>query len=246
MSERSTSFEREISRGLTNRSPTPIRSPQSVRATNGIPTYLSTRVSVKGNTMRPVLIRRTAIFLCALVSTCWPVLSFFSTPMVSSPHVPPTGPKPHRISTRTQQHQQARTAGRQSSAQLSQHQSWTALRSRQGDSENFSKITGDAAILNVINSTTPVVHDAAPAGLVLREFSIPLQESPGEYAKQVQRQCDKEGGKAKVVRWHISTTDEERGKVQVEVSCFLWMCYAHSKKKPTIYQVPVRYLQLTF
>lgn len=53
-------------------------------------------------------------------------------------------------------------------------------------------------------------------GLVLREFSIPLQESPGEYAKRVQQECAREGTGAKVIRWHISNADGEQGEVHVE------------------------------
>lgn len=57
-----------------------------------------------------------------------------------------------------------------------------------------------------------------PQELVLREFSMPLQSSPGAYERRVVRDCLKEGGEAAtVVRWHISSADEQTGQARVEV-----------------------------
>lgn len=57
-----------------------------------------------------------------------------------------------------------------------------------------------------------------PQELVLREFSMPLQSSPGAYERRVVRDCLKEGGEAAtVVRWHISCADEQTGQARVEV-----------------------------
>lgn len=57
-----------------------------------------------------------------------------------------------------------------------------------------------------------------PQELVLREFSMPLQSSPGAYERRVLSDCLKEGGEAAtVVRWHISSADEETGQARVEV-----------------------------
>lgn len=61
-----------------------------------------------------------------------------------------------------------------------------------------------------------------PQELVLREFCMPLQKSPGAYFSRVQLECLVEGGDTgKVVRWHVSDADEERGEAQVEVSLLL-------------------------
>lgn len=55
--------------------------------------------------------------------------------------------------------------------------------------------------------------------LVLREFCMPLQKSPGAYLSRVQLECLLEGGDTgKVVRWHVSNADEDRGEAHVEVS----------------------------
>lgn len=58
-----------------------------------------------------------------------------------------------------------------------------------------------------------------PQELILREFSMPLQSSPGAYERRVVNDCLKqEGGEAAtVVRWHISSADEQTGQARVEV-----------------------------
>ncbi|CAM9347888.1 unnamed protein product [Ectocarpus fasciculatus] len=53
--------------------------------------------------------------------------------------------------------------------------------------------------------------------LVLREFTMPLQGSPGSYERRVRSECLREGGEtATVVRWHISRADEATGHAHVE------------------------------
>lgn len=54
--------------------------------------------------------------------------------------------------------------------------------------------------------------------LVLREFTMPLQGSPGSYERRVRAECLLEGGEtATIVRWHISRADEATGHAHVEV-----------------------------
>lgn len=61
--------------------------------------------------------------------------------------------------------------------------------------------------------------------LVLREFTLPLQASPGSYERRVRAECLREGGEtATVVRWHISHADEATGHAHVEVRGVSEMC----------------------
>ncbi|CBN74842.1 expressed unknown protein [Ectocarpus siliculosus] len=61
------------------------------------------------------------------------------------------------------------------------------------------------------------VADYDQQELVLREFALPLQASPGSYERRVRAECLREGGEAAtVVRWHISHADEATGRAHVE------------------------------
>ncbi|CAM9295224.1 unnamed protein product, partial [Ectocarpus sp. 13 AM-2016] len=61
------------------------------------------------------------------------------------------------------------------------------------------------------------VADYDQQELVLREFALPLQASPGSYERRVRAECLLEGGEtATVVRWHISHADEATGRAHIE------------------------------
>ncbi|CAM9888935.1 unnamed protein product [Ectocarpus sp. 12 AP-2014] len=61
------------------------------------------------------------------------------------------------------------------------------------------------------------VADYDQQELVLREFALPLQASPGSYERRVRAECLREGGEtATVVRWHISHADEVTGRAHIE------------------------------
>lgn len=86
--------------------------------------------------------------------------------------------------------------------------------------DSISINTNTNAITNAGgNRRSPgVFQQQQPQGLVLREFSMPLQPSPGAYERRVLSECLKDGGEeATVVRWHISSADEQAGQVRVEV-----------------------------
>ncbi|CAB1101134.1 unnamed protein product [Ectocarpus sp. CCAP 1310/34] len=73
--------------------------------------------------------------------------------------------------------------------------------------------------------------------LVLREFALPLQASPGSYERRVRAECLREGGEtATVVRWHISHADEATGRAHVE-AVFL-LAASVSVDKITIAEAP--------
>lgn len=67
-------------------------------------------------------------------------------------------------------------------------------------------------------TTSFAAQESLDRELVLREFRVPLQSSPRDYEAHVHRECCLDGDDARVVRWHISSVDKQRGDVQVEVS----------------------------
>ncbi|CAM9422481.1 unnamed protein product, partial [Ascophyllum nodosum] len=76
---------------------------------------------------------------------------------------------------------------------------------------SHDSVVGNSDVLEV------KVHEEVGEKLVLREFSMPLQDSPEAYERKVRWECLREdSAAASLVRWHVSKADEDTGRAHVE------------------------------